>query len=155
MGRSNIIGGRSARYNIEGRFARYNLEGSGAKSSTAPAQKVAMQRQSRAYARIRATSEERGIDVKLPRRLSSWKPQHSAQLRAASPELADAVQQLLRERERAKAGIIAPSTYKRIPLPTEPVAREAERLRRAVSSMRSLRQRRRAIKANLDLIQEL
>jgi hypothetical protein len=151
MGRSNIIGGRPARYNIEGRFARYNLEGSG----TTPAQKVSMQRQSRAYARLRRAAEERGLGVTLPRRLSSWKAQHSAQLRAASPELADAVQQLLRERKQTKAGIIAPSTYKRSPLPSEPAAREAERLRRAVASMRALRQRRRADKANQDLITNL
>jgi hypothetical protein len=155
MGRSNIIGGRSARYNIEGRFARYNLEGSGAKPNTTSAQKVAMQRQSRAYARLRVVAEERGLDVTLPRRLSSCKAQHNTQLRAASPELADAVQLLLRERKQTKAGIIAKSTYKRTPLPAEPAAREAERLRRAVASMRALRQRRRADKANLDLVQEL
>jgi len=157
MGKSNLEGpdGRSLRYNVEGRFARYNLEGLRAPSATTPAQKVAKQRQHRAYARLRASLEALDSSISAPRRLSGWEPKHSAQLRASHPGIVQQIETLLRERRQTNAGLVTKSTYKHVPLPADPVEREAERLRRAVASMRALRQRRRedkTNKANQDLI---
>jgi len=159
MGRSNISGGRSGRlskYNIEGlsvagRTPRSNIEGLTAPVSGAtPAQKAAMQRQNRAYIKLRRALDQHclnlGHSIELPHWLSAWKPRYSVWMRNEYPGLTSAVQQieaLLHERRQTKAGVIAKSTDKRIPLPKDPVEREAERLRRAVASMRALRERRR------------
>jgi hypothetical protein len=101
----------------------------------------------------------RAPDLELPHRLTHWKAQHGAIVRRVYPELESLVrqiQQLQAERAamRADPTFVPPtSSYKRMPLPKglTQAERAAEYTRRAVASMRALRQRRRE-EANLDLV---
>jgi hypothetical protein len=136
---------------------------------TAPklARQVAWTRQARAYRRLRdkidvhylRTPRYRdGAEVVLviPHRLSGWRSSLSELLRAIYPELVDIVEQIerlhaLRAAMRTDKTYVPPSTHRRgKPLPADPLEREAERTRRAVASMRRLREARRTETVNTD-----
>jgi hypothetical protein len=159
MGGSNIEGGPTYDYDDGGKRSSHAV--------AALARQVAWKRQARAYSRLRdvidthylrTPYDAQGVEVRLelPHRLSGWRTVISTSIRQAYPSLSNPVKQIERlvaERTvmRADPTSIPASTYKRVPLPTDPAARETERNRRAVVSMRALRQRRREA-ANLDLI---
>jgi len=135
--------------------------------TVAPARRVVWKRQARAYSRLRdvidthylrTPYDAQGVEVRLelPHRLSGWRATIGAQVCQAYPNLNDTVKQverLMAERTsmRADPSLTPSSTYKRIPLPKDPIERNIEAGRRAAVSMRALRQRRREA-ANLDLI---
>jgi hypothetical protein len=131
--------------------------------SAAPklAKQVAWTRQARAYRRLRdkidahylrAPKYKDGAEVvlEIPHRLSGWRPALSALVRDTYPELIELVRQIellkaQRATMRADKSFIPASTRPRgTPLPADPAEREAERTRRAVASMRALRESRRA-----------
>jgi LmbE family N-acetylglucosaminyl deacetylase len=134
-------------------------------SKLAASKQVAWKRQARAYNRLRDEIDAHllrtprdGICIELPQRLSGWRGALSAQIRETWPELDAAVRSIhaltaQRAAMQADKTYIPASPFKRVPLPTDPQEREAERRRREIACMRRLRERRR-LERNLDLIGE-
>lgn len=151
-------------------------DGLGSRTSSAAldrTRQVVWRRQARAYHRLRDVIDAHylrtprvrdgvAVCLELPHRLYGWRPCHGNEVRELYPEMGDIVGKigrLVTERTamRADRTFIPKSVeYKRAPLPKAPAAREAERTRRAVESMRALRERRRMERLdekNRDLIE--
>lgn len=143
-------------------------DGLGSRTSSAAldrTRQVVWRRQARAYHRLRDVIDAHylrtprmrdgvAVCLELPHRLCGWRPRHGNEVCALYPEMGDVVRRidrLVAERTAMRADrtfIPVGVEYKREPLPKEPEAREVERTRRAVASMRALRERRRTERLN-------
>jgi len=146
------------------RYRRYNLEGgldyddgTGTKAERAKLasnRMVAYNRQRRTYYRLCGQIDEfhikhmRSAGLELPQRLGTWNGRISSAVIAAYPEVTDKVREIervLTERNamRSDPTYCPASGYRGVPLPKDPIERDREMTRRAVESMRKLRERRR------------